>query len=116
MILPEPRRRERNQRQPEKQMQIRPQNPTRNLVAGMQHVMMIVPVNPHINKTEHITQENRQEWNERCNAVPLWRLQLQHHNRNDDRDPSIAKRLKPACPHPLLSPGLLNSLSAQPPL
>src|SRR5579872_3845639 len=80
----------------------------------MQHVVMIVPIDPHIDEAEHIAQENRRERNEHSNAVSLRRLQLQHHNRDDDRNHSIAKRLKPPRPHlyPPTSPLSSTEISA----
>src|SRR5579871_4585928 len=64
-------------------------------------MVMIVPINSDVHKAEDVAQENRREWNERGNTVPLRRLQLQHHNRNDDRDHSIAECFKPSRPHSL---------------
>ena len=61
MILTYPSRCEGNQRKPEKEVQIRPHHPTGHMFGGMEHVMMIVPVDADINEAQDIVEKNRQQ-------------------------------------------------------
>jgi len=99
MVLPHPRRDERRQRHPKQQMQIRPQNPARHMLRGLQQVMMVVPVNPHVNEAQHIARENRKQRLQSRKVGPLRRFHFQHHDRDDHREHPITKRLHPPLGH-----------------
>src|ERR1700756_1673196 len=57
MVLPHPSGGERKQRQPEQQVQVGPHHCPRHRRSRVQHVMMIVPVDAHINETQDIAEE-----------------------------------------------------------
>jgi len=58
MVLAHPAGDERNEREPEKQMQICPKIATADTPYGVEHVVMIVPINPEKNKTQDIAEKN----------------------------------------------------------
>lgn len=47
-----------DQGKPEQQVQVGPENSAVDMATGMQHVVVIVPVNAQIDKTQHIGQKN----------------------------------------------------------
>jgi hypothetical protein len=48
-------------RQPKQQVQVGPEHATRHALAGLQHVMVIVPIDATINETQNIAEENGNE-------------------------------------------------------
>src|SRR5258706_15646444 len=70
MVLPHPGGDERRQREPKQQMQIRPQHATGNMLRCLQEVMMVVPVDPDVDETQDIAEENRKEWLQGRKTVP----------------------------------------------
>src|SRR5450631_1564114 len=81
-------------------MQIGPQRPAVDVLNGMQHVMMIVPVDAHVDEADHVAQEYRDERHERRQVGAMRRLQLQHHDGDDDRDHAIAECFESPFTHP----------------
>ena len=61
MVLAHPGRRERKQRQPEQQVQVRPQDAAAHVRGGMQQVVVIVPVDADVDEAQHVAQEDRQQ-------------------------------------------------------
>jgi hypothetical protein len=59
VFLPHPPGGERKQREPEQQVQISPEHPTSHRGAGMQQLMVVVPVDPDINAAQDVTEEYR---------------------------------------------------------
>jgi len=55
--------------------------------------MMIVLVDAHINETQDIAEERRYERHQVFQTVAVRDLHLQDHDRDDDRDHSIAECL-----------------------
>src|SRR5262249_50712117 len=83
----------------EKQVQVRPQNPTGDSSAGVYHVVMIVPVNADVNEAEHVAHEHRHKWHQCFQAVAMRNLHLEHHDRDDDGDDPVAERLQSVLAH-----------------
>src|ERR1700730_13322639 len=102
MVLPHPGGNERRQREPKQQMQIRPQDATRNMLRRLQEVMMVVPVDADVNEAQNIAEENRKEWLQGRKTGSFWRLHFQHHDRDDDGENPVTKRLHAALSHPSL--------------
>src|ERR1700675_2987817 len=103
MVLPHPGGNERGQREPKQQMQIRPQDASRNMLRRLQEVMMVVPVDADVNETQDIAEENRKEWLQSRKAGSLWRLHFQHHDSDDDGEYPVTKSLHAALGHPSYS-------------
>src|SRR5258707_10503581 len=70
MVLPHPGGNERGQREPKQQMQIRPQDTTRNMLRRLQEVMMVVPVDADVNEAQDIAEENRRSGCKAARPVP----------------------------------------------
>src|SRR3989344_3986164 len=85
-------------------MQVGPQDRAAHMLRGMQHVMMIVPVNAEIDETQHISQENRQQRTQRGKISAMRHLHFQNHDGDDDGEHGIAERLHPVFTH-ISSPG-----------
>ena len=58
MISPISCRPEWNERQPEQQVEIGPKSCAMNPLTRVQQVVMVVPVDPHVNETQDVTQQN----------------------------------------------------------
>src|ERR1700732_1691194 len=84
-------------------MQIRPQDPTRNMLRRLQEVMMVVPVDADVNEAQHIAEENRKEWLQGRKTGSLWRLHFQHHDGDDDGEYPVTKSLHAGLGHPSYS-------------
>src|SRR5207248_8728570 len=61
MVLSHPAGGERKEREPEQEVEIGPENGAVDLPNRMQQMMMIVPVNPDVNKAKDITQKDRRQ-------------------------------------------------------
>src|SRR4030095_1800314 len=85
-------------------MQVRPQDRAVHAEGNVEHVVMIVPVDPEIDEAQHVGQELRQHRAQRGEIGSLRCLQLEHHDRDDDRDHAIAERFEPARFHLLTAP------------
>ena len=99
VILAHPAGDERHERQPEQQMQIGPQHRAVHVVHGMEHVVMVVPVNAHEDEAEDICQEHRQHRRERRRIDAVRHLHLEHHDGDDDGDHAVGERLEAAFGH-----------------
>src|SRR5271169_4005966 len=60
---------------------------------------MIVPVNPDIDEAQDVAEENRDHRLQGREICSLRRLQLQHHDRNDDGKHPITERFHAALSH-----------------
>ena len=70
MILSHPARDKRNQRQPEQQVHIRPQDGATHMLHGVQHVVVVVPVNGEIDEAENVTEKTGSTGCSDCKSVP----------------------------------------------
>ena len=70
---------------------------------------MIVPVDGYVKETQDIAEEDWRKGEESAEIRFMRRLQLQHHDRDDDRDHPVAEALKPALVHSAAFPGWLLS-------
>ena len=91
MILTRPGSHKRDQRQPEKQMNVCPQNRSGNVFHRMKQMMMVIPVNGNIDKTDDITDKLRGKIPQRLPVGTMGNFQFQHHDGNDNGNHSIAE-------------------------
>src|SRR6266849_2268521 len=99
MVFPHPPSGERKQREPEQQVQIGPEYCASHRGTGMQHVMVVVPVDANIDETEDITEKHREQSSQIYQAAGMRDLHLQHHDRDNDRDHAVTECLQPPCGH-----------------
>ena len=104
MVLAHPAGDKRNQRQPEQQVQIRPQDAAVDPVGHLQHVVMIVPVDAENHEAQHVGEEHRHDRLQRRPVGAVRHLELQHHDRDEDGDHAVAERLEPPFAHRVTSP------------
>jgi hypothetical protein len=92
----------------QQQVGVGPQNQAVDPLYGLQHVVVIVPVDRHIQEAEQVTEEYRRHPGE-CRPVGAGRhLQFEHHDRNDDGDHPIAESGQPFHVHE--APALAGSI------
>jgi len=104
MVFAHPRRREWKQRQPEQQVQVRPENGTGHLVRGVEHVVVVVPVDADVDEAQHVREEHRHERRQCVNVLAVRRMQLEHHDRDDHGNHPVAECLEAPLVH-LETPG-----------
>jgi hypothetical protein len=98
-IIAQPRGRGRNQRQPEQQVRIGPQDEAIDPRYGVQQMVMVVPVDGHIDEAQHIAHEARRQRLERGPIGAVRDFQLQHHDGDDDSDDAVAECGQPVFAH-----------------
>src|SRR5437867_1276956 len=99
MILCHPCRHERDEREPEEQMQIRPEDLAVHAVRGVQHVMMVVPVDAEKDEAEHVAEKGWHDRAQRRQVGTVGRVQLEDHDRDQDGDHAVTERLEPDLAH-----------------
>src|SRR5262245_10944446 len=99
MVFTNPCRREWKKRQPEQKMKVGPKNGAADPLRRLEEMMMVVPIDAHVNVTQHVTQQYRQHWFQ-CIKLDLVRhLEFQDHDRDNDGEYSVAERFEPGCFH-----------------
>jgi hypothetical protein len=61
--------------------------------------MVVVPVDPEVDEAQDVDQEDRGERFERRQICFVRRLELEHHDRDENRDDAVAERLEPVLRH-----------------
>ena len=109
MVFAHPAGDEGKQRQPEQQVQVRPQDASADSPHRVKQVMVVVPVNPDIDETQHVAQKDRQQRLQGREVFAVRHFHLQHHDGNDDGQNAIAESFEPILSHSVarrLSPRL----------
>jgi hypothetical protein len=75
-------------------MQIGPERAAIDALYCMQHVVVIVPVDPDVDETQDIAQKYGQKRHQRFHPGVVRYFQFQHHDRNDDGDDTVAESLE----------------------
>src|ERR1700752_264765 len=99
MILSHPVCDEWNEREPKKQMEVGPQDAPVHFPDGMEHMMVIVPVDADKKETEQILTERRHD---ACEGGPVRTTrdrQFEHHDGDNDGDDAITECLHAALCH-----------------
>lgn len=91
MILSHPICNKRKKGQPKEKVHVCPHDVTRHMLCGMQHVMVIVPVDSQIKKAKYVTEKHRQYWNQRGKFGRVRDLHFQHHDSDDDCENAVAE-------------------------
>ena len=81
-------------------------------VGGVQHVMVVVPVDAEVDEAQHVAEEHGHERPSAARSVAVRHLQLQHHDGDDDGDHAVAERLEPILFHDASSPTCLDCASS----
>src|SRR5271154_6307938 len=74
-------------------------HPARYMLRRVQQVMMVVPIDPHVNEAQHIAEENRKQWLQGRKTRSLRRRHFQHHDGDDDGKYPITKSFHAALGH-----------------
>lgn len=75
--------------EPEEEVEVRPENAPCDVVDGVEHVVMVVPVDAEVDKAEDIAQEDWSYW---LKGDPGWvvgHLHLEHHDGDDNGENAI---------------------------
>ena len=99
VVLAHPSRHERRQRQPEEQMQVRPQDRAVDPVDHVQHVVMVVPVDADEDEAHQVGQKHGHQRLQRVPPGSVRHFQLEDHDRDDDRDHAVAECFKARFAH-----------------
>ena len=88
-----------NERQPEQQMQIGPQDAAVHTLGGLEHVVMIAPVNADIDEAQGIDQHMRQHRQQRGQGGFFGDLKFKDHDGDDDRNHTIGECFRASFTH-----------------
>lgn len=99
MIFAHPRGRKGQNRKPEQQMQIRPQHAAAHAARRVEQMVVIVPIDPDINKAENVTQKDWAKRGQRLEGGVMRHFEFQHHNGDDNGENAIAKGFEAAFGH-----------------
>ena len=81
--------------------------PPLTCLRGMEHVVVVVPVDADVDEAQHVAQEDRQQRAAApAQVVAVRHLQLQHHDGDDDGEHAVAEGLEPVLSHDMSIVGL----------
>src|SRR5436190_2509009 len=80
-------------------MQVGPENRTANIPRRLQKVMVIVPINAHEGKAEHVAHERRDNRHQGTELSLTRGLQIEHHDGDDNRQHAVAEGLESSLAH-----------------
>src|SRR6185312_2182401 len=80
-------------------MQIGPQYAASHVLRRVQKMMVVVPVNAHVDKTHDVAEKNRQDRSQVTQSGSMRWFYLQHHNSDDDRNHAVTESFHSAFVH-----------------
>ena len=101
VVLPHPTRGEGNEREPEQQVQVGPQNAPADVRDRVQQMVVIVPIHADEDEAQDVAREHRQERADRREVSAMRHLHLEHHDRDDDGKHAITEAFEPVLGHPI---------------
>jgi len=72
-------------------VQVSPEHRACDGGAGVQHVMVVVPIDSDVEEAQDVGEKDRQQGAEVLEAVTMGNFQLQHHDGDDDGDDTVAE-------------------------
>jgi hypothetical protein len=83
-----------------------PEHSTGNPLAGVQQMVVIVPINADVDEAEHIAEARGQQLRQCLPGRFLGNLEFKHHDRDQDGQHPIAEGLQPGFAHHVVSAAL----------
>src|SRR5206468_2068481 len=90
-------------------MRVGPEDAAVHRVHGLQHVMMVVPVDPEEHEAHDVAQEHGDQRSQRADVGSVRRTHLEDHDRDDDGDHAVAERFHPGLGQPVVGRGSWNT-------
>jgi hypothetical protein len=72
-------------------MEVGPEDGSGDAGGGVEHVVVVVPVDSDVDEAEDVAEKDRHQRNERLRVGALRNFHLQHHDGDDDGDHSVAE-------------------------
>src|SRR5215831_13567212 len=85
-----------NHRKPKQKVKVGPKDSPIYMLRRLEKVMVVVPVNADKHKAENIAEQSGNDGEQRLEFRANRRLQIEHHNGDDDRNDPVTKRFQPA--------------------
>ena len=78
---------------------IRPQDLAVDAIGGVEHVVMVVPVDAQKHKAHRVGQKDRQQRTQHNPGSAVGRSELEHHDCHQNRDHTVGERFHPGFCH-----------------
>ena len=95
MVFADPGGGEREKREPEEQMEVRPEDAAADAFGGLEEVVMVVPVDADVDETEDVAEKDGQERFQGGEVGGVRDFQFQHHDGDDDGEDAVAEGFEP---------------------
>src|ERR1051325_10040502 len=82
------------------------------MFGGVEHVVMVVPVDSHKDEAEDVAKKSRQPRLERGEVGAVRHFEFEHHNGDDDREHAIAECFESAFAHLFASLALRSTIAS----
>ena len=99
MVLAHPSGDERDQREPEEQVQVGPEDLPVHAGSGLEQVVVVVPIDAEEDVAQHVGEKEGQDRPQRRQVAAVRRLKVEHHDGDEDGDHAVAERFEAAFGH-----------------